>query len=190
MRARRGRYVDHGAEARRTGSAYRTGQARRLPSRTESQSIPPVSGCSNLFAAFCSARRWSSLSGTAGGGRRRWRACGPDATVTTQGEMRRCRAKRARHLGLLGHLDTTVASGHESESITGVSARELQIIEHRARLELQGGPVGQASNPRMSSAVRPLANSSPSSMTPRKRAALRSASARTFCSMVSRAISR
>ena len=32
----------------------------RVPNRS-----PAVSGCSNLFAAFCSARRWSSLSGTA-----------------------------------------------------------------------------------------------------------------------------
>ena len=38
--------------------------------------------------------------------------------------MRRRRAERARQLGVLGDLDTTVASRHEQECITGVSPRE------------------------------------------------------------------
>ena len=47
-----------------------------------------------------------------------------------------------------------------------------------------------STSPRMSSAVRLVANSSPSSMTPLNNAALRRASATTFSSIVSRAMSR
>jgi hypothetical protein len=99
--------------------------------------------------------------------------------------MARCLLRLASGRAAAAHADA-IATGQHAEALgvrnpIGSSAPSSIAV---------GWVIAHLSSPRMSSAVMLLANRSLSSMTPRNSAALRCASATTFSSMVSRAISR
>jgi hypothetical protein len=106
---------------------YGIGQARRLPSRRRSQSMPAVSGCSNL-AARRSSRSRRSLSG--GLPSPRWRA-------PTIASSRTCR-ERDSPGGTCGAADrrARVSSG---SSVTWMRGRRVGTVELTTRQRADPG---------------------------------------------------